>query len=81
VIYDPQPCDIVKTRDTLVRLCRELCDVVDKDAFAVASTRRQFLRYLQVWPRDLWNDLAKRAVETLPDRASWIGHAYLGPDA
>jgi tetratricopeptide (TPR) repeat protein len=81
VIYDPQPFDIVKTRDTLVRLCRELCDVVDKDAFAVASTRRQFLRYLQVWPRDLWNDLAKRAVETLPDRASWIGHAYLGPDA
>jgi hypothetical protein len=41
--------------------------------FPVASMRRQFNRYLEIWPDESWRALAERAVETLPEDTSWVG--------
>jgi hypothetical protein len=73
--------DAAQAKAEIVRLCRELCAVVGRDAFPVSSTRRQFLRYQQQWQRDRWDDLAKAAVDALPEGKSWVATAYLGPNA
>jgi hypothetical protein len=45
--------------------CRAIRDLSVKDAFPLHSTRRQFQRYLEVWQRNEWRDLAAAAVGAL----------------
>ncbi len=49
--------------------CRRLCEVCDddlnEDRFPVASTLRQFRRYIENWPRPQWLALAQAAVDVL----------------
>ncbi len=54
-------------RNEIRRFCREMHEAVDRDAFPVFSTRRQFRRYVDDWPRQEWKDLAKAALEALGD--------------
>lgn len=49
----------------IVQRCRELVDSVGAGAFAVASTRRQFERYLRFWAHERWRALAEAAVDAL----------------
>jgi hypothetical protein len=70
-IFDPDAA-----KKEIVKHCRDLVDAVGKDAFPVASTRRQFMRYLRIWPRESWNALAKHAIEALPEGASWVAGAH-----
>lgn len=78
-VYVGPTFDPGKAEGVIVELCRELVDAIGKDAFPVASTRRQFTRYLEIWPHESWKALAKRAVEALPQGVSWVGRAYCGP--
>jgi len=50
---------------------------VDRNSFPVFSSRRQFKRYLDDWPRKEWRDLAAAATAALSAGASWGGRAYL----
>jgi hypothetical protein len=65
----------VKSRIT--RFCKDLWEEVGKDAFPVASTRRQFLRYRDIWQSDIWKDLAQAGIDALPEGESWSGRAYV----
>lgn len=58
----------VKRKNEITRLCRELIESVEPEAFQVRSTRRQFLRYADVtsWDYKEWKDLAKTALKALP---------------
>jgi tetratricopeptide (TPR) repeat protein len=75
-VYGGPAFDAGDARKEIVKHCRDLVDAVGKDAFAVASTRRQFMRYLRIWPRESWNALADHAIEVLPEGASWVARAY-----
>lgn len=75
-VYGSPTFDRGKAQDVIVEHCRGLVDAVGKDAFPVASTRRQFMRYLRMWPRESWNGLAEHAIEALPEGASWVARAY-----
>jgi len=76
VIYDKPNFDATRARDAIQRMCRELCDLVGKDAFPVSSTRRQFQRYRTTWSRrDDWDELATAAIAALPEGPSWAGRA------
>src|SRR4029453_9107585 len=57
-------------RNEIWRFCREMHEAVDRDAFPVFSTRRQFRRYVDDWPRQEWKDLAKAALEARGDGPS-----------
>jgi hypothetical protein len=70
VVYGAAAFDAADSRERIRTLCREIVDVVGKDAFAVASTRRQFERYHTIWRHDRWNALAECATSTLPVSAS-----------
>lgn len=68
-----------EARKAIERFCREIHDAVDRGAFPVFSSRRQFRRYIEDWPRPEWKDLAHAAVAALGDAPSWVGRAYPGP--
>ena len=70
--FDPR-----KAQETIVAHCTDICAEVGSDAFAVFSTRRQFIRYIDYWSRDQWLELAKAAVATFGDAESWVGRPYL----
>lgn len=70
VVYAGGDFDVIKAQDVIARLCREIVDVVGRNAFAVASTRRQFDRYQTIWARPAWDALAKWATEALPVSAT-----------
>lgn len=60
--------------EALVAECRRVCEACDdadngEDRFPIASTQRQFQRYLDHWPRPQWQELAQAAVATLRDAA------------
>ena len=76
-VYGGSTFNAAKAEQEIKDLCGDLVDAVGKDGFPVASTRRQFDRYLNVWPRDAWTALAKCAVDTLPMGASWVARAYV----
>lgn len=78
VVYDPQ-FDRQRASAEIVRKCRELCEVVDKDSFHVDSTRRQFRRYQNEWNSTLWNALAQAALDVFPRDALRFSSVYLGP--
>lgn len=52
-------------RASIVCHCQEICELSTQDPFPVLSTQRQFRRYIEHWPRDQWNDLARAALEVL----------------
>ena len=80
-VYNGGAFDVVEAGKRITTLCRDLCDSAGRDTFAVFSTRRQFLRYRELWPRDCWNKLAEMAATALGAGPSWVGRAYQGPDA
>lgn len=56
-------------QEAVLAECRRLCEVCDddpnEDRFPVASTLRQFRRYVEHWPRPQWRALALAAVGVL----------------
>ncbi|MCK7508692.1 MAG: hypothetical protein MZV70_34780 [Desulfobacterales bacterium] len=79
VIYGGSDFDGKKAKEHITEYCREIRDVAGGESFPVFSTRRQFERYLNIWKREEWRDLAHAAVEALGEAESWLGHTYLGP--
>ena len=59
-------------RSSIVAHCQEICQLSAQDPFPVFSTRRQFRRYIDHWPREEWKELAQAALEVL-DRAKANG--------
>lgn len=56
-------------RQTVVDHCRAIVELMGPDSFQVASTRRQFQRYLvDAWRRSEWEDIAQAAVAALGPR-------------
>ncbi len=47
------------------RHCKEIVRLTDENSFPTNSTRRQFLRYVNFWPNQKWNETAKAAVAAL----------------
>lgn len=45
-----------------------IVEIVGPSAFAVASTRRQFKRYIENWPNERWSSLALSVVNLLPEK-------------
>lgn len=78
-VYAGAAFDPKQSRREIKRVCQRICEAVEEDAFPIFSTRRQFQRYLEHWPRDIWNSLAKVAVDSLPEEASWTGRPYVKP--
>lgn len=57
--------DRSQIREQVVAHCREIRRLMGDDSFHVYSTRRQFQRYLDLWKRDEWQDIARAAVDAL----------------
>ena len=68
VVYSESGFDRDEVKNRIVELCRSIRDV-SKDRFPVMSTSRQFKRYLNLWCRKDWQDLAEAAVTALTDRS------------
>jgi len=65
-VYGPRG---YRTADAAARIaaqCREIAAVAGAGSFEVASTRRQFQRYRDHWPRSRWASLVKAALQALP---------------
>lgn len=78
-VYAGAEFDPRQSTNEIRRQCLRICESVGDDAFPIFSTRRQFQRYLDHWPRDVWNSLAKAAVDSLPEETSWRGRPYVKP--
>ena len=78
-IYSLGKMDRKEVKRRIVEHCRAICDLAIKDSFPVYSTRRQFQRYLDVWKREEWQDLAAAAVEALSQGEPQAPGVYLGP--
>ena len=67
VIYNNLYQDQSERKREISKLCRELFESNEPDAFIIRSTRRQFERYLNesTWKRGVWKDLAQAAVDAL----------------
>ncbi len=50
--------------------CEAIVELVGEDAFVVYSTRRQFQRYLNYWPKPDWNPIAQVAIAALSPSGS-----------
>lgn len=57
--------DPSQIREQVVTHCREIRRLMGDDSFHVYSTRRQFQRYLDLWKRNEWQDIARAAVDAL----------------
>jgi len=55
-------------RDSVVKHCRAIVDLMGPASFHVHSTRRQFQRYVDVWKRPEWDAIAGAAVVALGPR-------------
>ena len=71
-IYCGRTFDAKTAQSSIAGHCQEICQLSGQDPFPVFSTRRQFRRYIDDWPRELWNGLAQAALEVL-DRAKAVG--------
>jgi len=76
-IYGGRTFDPVRAQREIESFCRGIYEAVDRNSFPVFSSRRQFKRYLDDWPRKEWRDLAATATAALSAGASWGGRAYL----
>jgi len=72
VVFDAESA----TRE-IQNFCHGILDVVDRQAFPIFSSCRQFKRYAEIWPREQWKDLAAAAIAVLGDVPSWTGRVYL----
>ncbi|MGE5239323.1 MAG: CHAT domain-containing protein [Chloroflexota bacterium] len=79
VVYGGSDFDKQEAKERIMEYCRAIRDTAGGDSFPVFSTQRQFERYLKVWQRDEWQDLAQAAATTLGEAESWVGRPYLGP--
>ena len=64
-VLDPDHFNADAAKKDIEQACAAIAATVEFDPIPVASTRRQFLRYLEEWKREEWGDLAKVAVEAL----------------
>lgn len=78
-IYTAGKLDRKEVKRRIIEHGRAICDLSVKDPFPVHSTRRQFQRYLDVWKREEWQDLAAAAVEALSQGQPQAPGVYLGP--
>ncbi len=68
-VYQARGFKIGEATQRVAERCRQIVDSVGAQAFAVASTERQFQRYLKNWPHARWKRLAEAAVQALtPER-------------
>jgi hypothetical protein len=65
VYGDDASRDPSRIREQVVTYCREIRRLMGDESFHVYSTRRQFQRYLDLWKRDEWQDIAQAAVDAL----------------
>jgi hypothetical protein len=72
-VYAGSGFDLQKAKEDIVAYCEKLREVTGLDMFPVYSTRRQFKRYVDFWPREEWNDLAAAAIGALGDGADMVG--------
>jgi hypothetical protein len=65
VVYGGRDFDVWRAGQEIVAYCERLREVAGLDRFPVLSTKRQFKRYVDFWPRAEWNELAKAAIAAL----------------
>lgn len=59
--------DTAQAIEVIAQACRDIVEAVGSEAFAVASTRRQFERYLNDWKHERWRQQAQAAFDALAD--------------
>ena len=64
-VYGGDAFSAEAARASIVAHCQEIRELSALDPFPVLSTRRQFRRYIDHWPRDLWQELAQAALAAL----------------
>jgi hypothetical protein len=69
-VYAGNGFDAARAEAELTGYCRQLREVSAGNSFPVASTRRQFKRYVDFWPRAEWAPLAAAALAALGDEAA-----------
>jgi len=60
--------DLEQAKSEIKRCCKEMRELLDAEAFAIFSTKRQFRRYITCWKKPEWTDLAKEALRALGDK-------------
>jgi hypothetical protein len=65
VYGDEASRDLSRLREQVVTHCREIRRLMGDESFHVFSTRRQFQRYLDLWKREEWQDIAQAAIDAL----------------
>ena len=65
VYGDDASRDPSQIREQVVTHCREIRRLMGDESFHVYSTRRQFQRYLDMWKREEWQDIAQAAIDAL----------------
>jgi hypothetical protein len=64
-VYGGAGFDLRRAEQEIERLCAQMRELLNRDAFPIFSTQRQFRRYLEYWNRDEWADLASAALRAL----------------
>lgn len=64
-VYGGKEFNRQRAKEQIVDYCQRLREVTGLDTFPAFSTQRQFKRYVEVWPREEWDDLAKAAIAAL----------------
>ena len=64
-IYNSGAFTAKAARANIVHHCKEICELSTEDPFPIFSTRRQFQRYIDHWPRELWKGLAQAGIDAL----------------
>ena len=54
-----------EARSSIMSHCQMIRELSIENSFPIFSTQRQFRRYIDHWPRNQWNDLAKAALDEL----------------
>lgn len=67
-IFGHKEHDADSIKKEIARCCREILEVCAPGDFQVQSTMRQFRRYVDIWPRPEWIDLARTALAVLGNK-------------
>lgn len=62
VLYGGPEYSAEAAREEISRCCSEILEICGPEAFAAQSTVRQFRRYVDIWQRTEWDDLARAAL-------------------
>ena len=65
IIFGGKEFNADAVKEKIVRCCREIKEICTTDLFPVKSTKRQFRRYVEIWDREEWRELAQAGIDTL----------------